>query len=273
MAAPRALCCLAPQPAPAYSVFRPSQRASAVLCSATASKATCWLVGAGPGPADLLTVRAAEVLRRAEVVIYDDLGAAAAVEAYAPPSAERVYVGKRGGRPSIKQAEIDELLVQAAASGRTLVRLKGGCPSVFSRVHSELAALRAAGIAYEVVPGVSSALAAPLAAGFPLTHPELSKAFVVTSAHDTDAMDWPALAAQPTAVFLMGGRSLPQIVEQLQRHGRRGDTPVAVVRQAAGEEQAVWRGTLASIVEQTAGERLSPCIVVVGQVASLFVPQ
>lgn len=202
---------------PAGGRSAPSGPAAAAAAAAAApgglTSSKCYLVGAGPGPADLLTVRAAELLRRADAVIYDDLGAAAAVEAYAPPGCERLYVGKRGGRPSVKQPEIDALLVAtaAAAPGRTVVRLKGGCPSVFSRVrggrgalwlvccrglgagarwqtrryllafvlqstgaphcsaptqvHSEVAALQAAGIHYEVVPGVSSALAAPLAAG------------------------------------------------------------------------------------------------------------
>ncbi|KAL4857835.1 Rhodanese-like domain-containing protein 8 [Chlorella vulgaris] len=207
----------------------------------------CYLVGAGPGPADLLTVRATQILRLADVVVFDDLGAQAAVETYAPAAAQRVFVGKRGGRPSITQPEIDSIIVQHASAGSTVVRLKGGCPSVFSRLHSEAAALKASGIPYEICPGVSSALAAP-------------RAFAVTSAHDPAAMDWPALAAMDTLVLLMGGKSLAAVVHQLQQQGRAAETAVAVVREAAGSEQQVWRGTLGGIVQQTAGESLSPCM-------------
>ena len=214
-------------------------------------------------------VRAVELLKRAEVVVYDDLGAAAAVEAYAPPTAELVYVGKRGSRPSIKQPEIDQLLVESAAAGggQEVVRLKGGCPSVFSRVHSEMVALGDAGIPYDLVPGVSSLLAAPLLAGFPLTHPQLSTAFAVASAHRPDSLDWQALSALDTLVLLMAGRTLPKVVDRLLQHGRSPETPIAVVREAASEAQQVWAGSLGNIVERTAGEALSPCVVVVGQVA------
>ncbi|KAI3436466.1 hypothetical protein D9Q98_005883 [Chlorella vulgaris] len=219
----------------------------------------CYLVGAGPGPADLLTVRATQILRLADVVVFDDLGAQAAVETYAPAAAQRVFVGKRGGRPSIKQPEIDSIIVQHASAGSTVVRLKGGCPSVFSRLHSEVAALKASGIPYEICPGVSSALAAPLTAGFPLTHPDLSRAFAVTSAHDPAAMDWPALAAMDTLVLLMGGKSLAAVVHELQQQGRAAETAVAVVREAAGSEQQRrrWQMRLSLVTARTVRHHLS----------------
>ncbi|KAF5825592.1 tetrapyrrole methylase [Dunaliella salina] len=129
-------------------------------------KATCFLVGAGLGPVDHLTVKAANLLKTAEVCVYDDLGAQGPLELL-PPSCEKVYVGKRGGKQSAKQPDIDRILVEHCSQGRTVVRLKGGCPSVFSRVSSEMAALADAGCPFELVPGVSSALAAPLVAGQP----------------------------------------------------------------------------------------------------------
>jgi len=137
---------------------------AAAVPAAPTPTGKCWLVGAGPGPADLLTLRAVKALEAAEVVIYDDLGAGEAL-AHAPAAAERLYVGKRGGRPSIKQPEIDRLIVDKCARGLRVVRLKGGCPSVFSRISSELRALAAAGCEVEIVPGISSGLAAPLLAG------------------------------------------------------------------------------------------------------------
>ncbi|KXZ42698.1 hypothetical protein GPECTOR_124g498 [Gonium pectorale] len=226
----------------------------------------CWLVGAGPGPADYLTLKAVRLLESAEVIIYDDLGSQDAL-GFAGPSAERIYVGKRGGRDSIKQPQIDALLVEHCLRGRRVVRLKGGCPSVFSRGASETAALRAAGVEYELVPGVSSALAAPLFAGFPLTHATLSPSFTVLSGHDVEGTDWEALRGLPTLVLLMGGRNLGAITERLRQTGWAPDTPVVVVRSAGLPEQRVWRSTLGSVVDDTADAGgLSPCVVVIGRV-------
>ncbi|GIL71084.1 hypothetical protein Vretimale_17839 [Volvox reticuliferus] len=171
----------------ANSSTRRSRRITAGALHASASVTAsdppklgkCWLVGAGPGPADYLTMKAVRLLQTADVVVYDDLGSQEAL-GFAPPAAELVYVGKRGGRESIKQPQIDELLVARCAEGRNVVRLKGGCPSVFSRLASEMAALQVAGIPYELVPGVSSALAAPLFAGhisWPVSSPSSHQAF------------------------------------------------------------------------------------------------
>jgi siroheme synthase len=176
-------------------------------------------------------------------------------------------VGKRGGRPSIEQPSISALLVAHVAAGKRVARLKGGCPSVFSRVHQELAALRAAGCAWELVPGVSSALAAPLAAGFPLTDVGLSPAFAVVSGHDPAAVDWSAFDRIPTLVVLMAGATLPAIASSLLGRSWQNDTPVCVVRSAGTPEQAILRWTLGSIVADTTRPSLSPCVVIIGRVA------
>ena len=190
-------------------------------------------------------------------MVYDDL-ASEDLLALAPSQAERVFVGKRGGEPSVPQATIDAKLVELARAGRRVVRLKGGCPSVFSRVSSEARALAAAGVAYKLLPGVSSALAAPLLAGFPLTDAVLGRSFAVATAHDLGALDFRALAAMDTAVFLMGGRVLGAIAEKLMAAGRADSTPVAVVRWAGTPQQRVWEGSLSRIAHDTAGEELSP---------------
>ena len=192
-------------------------------------------------------------------MVYDDL-ASEDILALAPPSAERVYMGKRGGggAASSPQAAIDARLVSLARAGRRVVLLKGGCPSVFSRVSSEARALAAAGVAFDMLPGVSSALAAPLLAGFPLTDMALGRSFAVASAHDLGALNFAALAGLDTAVFLMAGRALADVADALRAAGRPAHTPVAVIRWAGAPQQRVWVGTLASIAADTAGKELSP---------------
>jgi siroheme synthase len=306
------------------------RRSFPVLAAATTTTTrnplvTCYLVGAGPGPLDLLTLRAADCLRRADAVLFDDLGPSRrAAEALTPPHAALVPVGKRGGRDGAgapKQRQINDelaarcadLLAQARADGRprAVVRLKGGCPSVFSRAGSEIAALRAAfplsggaqeeEVAIELVPGVSSALAAPLLAGFPLTEgPKVVAAaqeaaqaspqqqqqqqppqsrqpgFAVISGHgaDSDPTWGSGLDGVAGVVVLMAGRALPAVVERLVGNARFSpDTPAAVIRDAGGGDgdgdgggqQRVWRTSLGGLVEATRGQELSPCVVVVGE--------
>ena len=190
-------------------------------------------------------------------MVYDDL-ASEELLSLAPSQAERFFMGKRGGGASVPQKAIDAKLVELARAGRRVVRLKGGCPSVFSRVSSEARALAAAGVAYKLLPGVSSSLAAPLLAGFPLTDAALSRSFAVATAHDLGALDFRALAAMDTAVFLMGARALGDIAERLVAAGRPASTPVAVVKWAGRPQQRVWEGSLGSIASDTAGEELSP---------------
>lgn len=217
---------------------------------------------------DDLTQRGRHVLSRADVVIYDAL-ADDRLLADVPARCLCLHVGKRGGQPSTPQAEIDRLLVAYCTQGKQIVRLKAGDPFIFGRSASELRALRAAGCTVEVVPGISSVLAAPLLAGIPLTDAALSPGFAAFSGHDLEALDWDALAKLPTLVFLMGGRNLASICDRLQACGKAAETPVAIVRWAGRPEQQVWTGTLSTIVDRTAGERLSPTVMVFGTVVSL----
>ena len=235
-------------------------------------KGKVFLIGAGPGGIDHLTVRALRLLRACDVVVHDDLGASdASLLDEAPPSATRVHVGKRGGDDrSWTQPDIDDLLVKLCDEGKVVARLKGGCPAVFSRARSEMDALTHARCAYELVPGVSSPLAAPLRAGFPLTDVNDGKHFCVTSAHDPNKIDFAAFRGIDTCVFLMAGKSLDAVCTRLVSDaGKRGDTPVAVIRDACGRSETIYRGTLETIVKETNGAKLSPCVVVVGSVCSL----
>jgi len=227
-----------------------------------------YLVGAGPGNVEYLTLRAQELLTQAEVLIYDAL-VDDQLLSLVPPKCIRFDVGKRGGRPSASQAEINRLLVEQCKQGKQVVRLKGGDPFIFGRATSEILALQEAGCPFEVVPGISSALAAPLFAGIPLTDTVLSRCFAVVSAHEPDELDWEALARLETLVILMGGRHLEKIVKQLQRYGRSLASPVAVIRACGTPQQQVWSGTLKDIVKQTAGASLSPVVIVIGEVVGL----
>jgi uroporphyrinogen III methyltransferase/synthase len=236
--------------------------------SASRVKGMVYLVGAGLGDAAYLTVRGRQVLERAQVLIYDAL-VDEGVLGLTPPDCDRLYVGKRGGQPSWSQVEIDRLLVEQCLRGKAVVRLKGGDPFVFGRCSSEIEALNAAGCPFEVVPGISSVLAAPELAGIPLTDPVLSSCFAVLSGHDPESLNWEAIAQLPTLVILMGTRQLGQILWQLQRWGKSSQTPIAIVRAAGTEAQRVWTGRLANILDRTRGEMLSPAVVVVGDVVKL----
>jgi uroporphyrinogen III methyltransferase/synthase len=155
--------------------------------------------------------------------------------------------------------------------GKQVVRLKSGDPLVFGRIHSEVKALRAAHCPFELVPGIASALAAPLLAGIPLTHRESGRCFAILTAHDPDVLDWPSLARLDTLVILMGGSALPRVVEKLLEHGRSPETPIAILRHAGQPDSQQWFGILATIVNQTAGQSLSPAIMVIGDVVKLRV--
>lgn len=241
--------------------------------SERAGEGKVYLIGAGPGGVDNLTVRALRLLRACDVLVYDDLGASDIVDE--APDAEKVYVGKRGGASgSWKQPDIDALLVRLCLEGRVVARLKGGCPSVLSRAHSELDALDAAGCARELVPGVSSALAAPLSADIVLTEKNVGRHFSVASAHDPDALDFTAFAGIDTCVFLMVGRTLEKVVQRLGMSRDEGgagvpeDVPAAAIRWGCTERETTFRSTLKGIGDATRGEELSPCVLVVGRVAA-----
>ena len=232
---------------------------------------TVSLVGAGPGDPGLLTVRGAEVLGRADVVVYDRLVHPSLLE-LAPPDAERIYVGKTPGRAEIEQADINALLVEHGRAGRAVVRLKGGDPFVFGRGGEEAEALVTSGVAFEVVPGITSAIGAPAYAGIPVTHRGASTHFTVVTGHEDPAkdsadVDWEALAkAGGTLVILMGAGRVGDIAARLVAGGRSPETPVAAVRNGTRADQGTVRATLATIAE--AGIR-APAAIVVGEVAGL----
>jgi uroporphyrinogen III methyltransferase/synthase len=236
---------------------------------------TVYLVGAGPGDPGLLTVRALELIRRADVILYDRLAPPEAL-GHAPPAAELIYVGKEEGAASAGQEEITRLLVEHARAGRTVVRLKGGDPFVFGRGGEEAQALRDAGIEYEVVPGVTAGVASPAYAGIPVTHRDTASAVAFITGHEDpskpgSALDWRALAAFPgTLVVYMGVARLAQIVERLRAAGRDPDEPAAVIERGSTPSQRVATGTLATIAEraQEAGIR-PPALAVLGPVAAL----
>jgi uroporphyrinogen III methyltransferase / synthase len=227
-----------------------------------------YLVGAGVGSLAYLTVRGQQLLAKAEVLVYDALLDTSLLQ-QVPQNCLKLNVGKRGGLPSATQAAIDQLLVEHCLQGKQVVRLKSGDPFIFGRSTSEIQALNEAKCDFEVVPGISSALAAPLLAGIPLTDPVLSRCFAVLSAHEPEELEWAALAQLETLVILMGAKQLPQIVEQLTRHGRSPQTPIAILRWAGHPQEQIWVGTLETIVQQTSRQPLSPAIIIIGEVVRL----
>ena len=227
-----------------------------------------YLLGAGPGNLDYLTVRGQQLLGQADCLVYDALVDTRLLSQISP-TCKTIQVGKRGGQPSTPQADINQLLVTLCQQGQQVVRLKSGDPFVFGRAAGEIQALKAAGCSFEVIPGVSSVLAAPLLSAIPLTDPALSHGFGVFTAHSLQNLDWTTLAGLETLVLLMGGRNLAEICYQLQSHGRHEETPVAVIRWASQPQQYLWQGTLLTIAQITKGQPLSPCIIVIGEVVRL----
>ena len=231
------------------------------------------LVGAGPGDPGLLTVRGRDVLASADVVVYDRLVSDAIVD-LAPPTARRIFVGKRRGDHTMPQSAINAVLVHHASEGRLVVRLKGGDPFVFGRGGEEAEAVAAAGIPCDVVPGVSAAVAVPAYAGIPLTHRELSSSFAVVTGHeDPDKrrppVDWARLAtAVDTLVVLMGQGRLGSISRVLIAHGRPADTPVALISAGTTNAQRVVECRLAEC-GPLAEELPAPVLVVIGEVVAV----
>lgn len=231
---------------------------------------TVFLVGAGPGDPGLLTLRGAEALAMADVVVYDRLSVGALLE-LAPPEAERISVAKSAGQAVLPQDDINALLVEKAKQGLTVVRLKGGDPFVFARGGEEAAALAAAGLHYEVVPGVTSAIAVPAYAGIPVTLRHSSTSFTVITGHEdpdkSDEVNWEAAAQLGgTIVILMGVGRLPKIVDRLLAGGLAPDTPAAAIRWGTRPEQHTVRSTLSAIAREPLA---SPSVIVVGQVAAM----
>ncbi len=236
-------------------------------------KGKVYLVGAGPGDPELITVRGLRLLRQAEVVVYDRLIPAALLDE-APAEAERIYVGKRPGCHTISQEAINALLVEKARAGKCVVRLKGGDPFVLGRGGEEALALARAGVPFEVVPGVTSATAVPAFAGIPVTHRGLSTAFAVVTGHRAgdaeDDVDWSVYAQVPTLVILMGMKRARRICQALIAAGRPPHTPAAVISWGTTEAQRAVRTTLARLPDAIKEAKLvSPGILVVGEVAAL----
>jgi uroporphyrin-III C-methyltransferase len=227
------------------------------------------LVGAGPGDPELITVRGLARLRRADVVVHDRL-AGPELLAEAGPEAELVDVGKGPGLAPVRQEEINRLLVERARRGLDVVRLKGGDPFVFGRGSEELAACRAAGIACEVVPGISSAIAGPAAAGIPVTARGVARSFAVVTGRTAEGETDPApLAGIDTIVLLMGRAGLARFAERLVAAGRDPGTPAACVQSATTAGQRVIVGTLATIAAAAERDGLeSPAVTVIGEVAA-----
>jgi uroporphyrin-III C-methyltransferase len=231
------------------------------------------LVGAGPGDPGLITVRGLALLRRAEVVVYDRLVDRRLLRE--APRARRIFAGKASGDHALPQEKINALLIGHARRGRRVVRLKGGDPFVFGRGGEEAEALAAAGVPFDVVPGVSSAIAAPASAGIPLTHRGVASSFAVVTGHecgkDRERVDWARLAtAVDTLVVLMGVAALPRVARELLAHGRSPETPVALVRWGTTERQVVLTGRLDEIGAHARAARLeSPVVIVIGDVVAL----
>ena len=220
-----------------------------------------YLVGAGCGRADLITLRGLRLLQCCDVVVYDDLIDRHLLEA-APQAAERLYVGKRLGRHSTPQEEISRLLVKKALEGKVVIRLKGGDPFVFGRGGEEMEALLSAGIPCEEVPGITSAVAIPAAVGIPVTHRGVSRSFHVITGHTFDergepAGGWGTLAnLEGTLVFLMGLANLEGIADGLLSAGKRAETPAAVISSGMGPRPVAVRAPLAQLAEKTRAAEL-----------------
>ena len=232
-----------------------------------------YLVGAGPGDASLLTLRAAELLERADLVALDAL-VSKDIVARIPEKTQVVYVGKRAGAHALPQEQINQLLIDEAKRGRTVVRLKGGDPFVFGRGGEEAEELLAAGVPVEIVPGISSAIAGPAYAGIPVTHRAHATSVTLVTAHEADSstgIKWSALAQlDGTIVFMMGFANLPMIAHKLMAHGMSGERGIAVISKATTLEQRTVTGTLRNIEARVASAKLeTPALIVVGDVVKL----
>ena len=239
------------------------------------NKGYVYLIGAGPGDPGLITVKGRECIARADVIIYDYLANEQLLR-HAPDGAELIYAGKVGGAHNHEQGQINDLLVAKAREGKIVARLKGGDPFVFGRGGEECEALCAAGIAFEVVPGVTAGIGAPAYAGIPLTHRNVttSVAFVTGHEHpgkEASEIDWERLSVGGgTIVFYMGIKNLALIAARLIEHGRTPETPVALIRWGTRPEQEVLVGTLADIADKAKAAGFKPpAITVVGEVVRL----
>ena len=245
------------------------------MASGQSTSGKVYLVGAGPGDPGLITLRGVECLRKADLVLYDYL-ANPQILAHAPPTAQLVCVGRHGTGRVMTQAEVNQHMIDAAREGRTVVRLKGGDPIVFARIAEEIAALEAAAIPVEVVPGITAALAAGSYAGIPLTHRDFASAVALVTGHEQEsksdgAIDYRGLASFPgTLIFYMGVTTARDWTMRLMEAGKPADTPVVMVRRCSMPDQTVARCTLAALAETIEHNRVRPPVLfVVGEVAGL----
>ena len=243
--------------------------------SKTNKKGIIYLTGSGPGDEKLLTVKAVEVLKSSDVVVYDYLATNVDLDKFAP-QAEKIYVGKRGRKHFKEQGYINDLLVKLGKEGKKVVRLKGGDPFVFGRGGEEASALSEAGINYEVIPGITSGYAAAAYAGIPVTQRGLASTLVIVTGHEDpdkkdSGVDWKLLAKTTgTVVFLMGIKNLPKIVENLVKNGKDLKTPVALIRWGTTNRQQTLEGRIDDIVEKVRSSKFQPpAIIVIGKVAAL----
>ncbi|MCQ6254014.1 uroporphyrinogen-III C-methyltransferase [Methanocaldococcus sp.] len=233
------------------------------------------LVGAGPGDPELITVKGLKAIKEADVIVYDSLISKDLLN-YAKEGAELIYVGKRKGQHSFKQEEINKILVEKAKEGKIVVRLKGGDPFIFGRGGEEILELKKHNIPYEVIPGITSAIAVPELANIPLTHRKVATSFTVVTGHEAEdkkekQVDLSKLNAD-TIVILMGITNLEKLVNELLQNPKRNkDTPVAIITNGTTKNQRVIKGTLGDIVEKAKKEKISPPgVIVVGDVVNVL---
>lgn len=234
-----------------------------------------YLIGAGPGDVKLITVKGLECIKKADTIVYDRL-ANPRLLSFRREDAELIFVGKGPNNHTLTQDEINKVLVREAEKGKIVTRLKGGDPYVFGRGGEEAEVLRSRDIPFEIVPGITSAIAVPAYAGIPVTHRDFTSTFTVITGHEDPTkeetnINWPRLASDPgTLIFLMGVGNLPKIVEKLIAHGKEGITPVALIRWGTRPEQQVVTGVLNNIIAEVEKAGLtSPAIIIVGQVVTL----
>ena len=237
-----------------------------------------YLVGSGPGGTGLLTRRAAEIIERADVILYDQLPGEEILSSL-PDNAEKIDCGKYGGRHTLEQQAIEALMVDRAKKGLTIVRLKGGDPFLFGRGGEELETVQNAGIAVELIPGISSALAVPASVGIPITHRKYASQVTILTGHEdpskpASALDWKLLAqSRGTIVILMGVANLRNIAKALIENGKDGRTPVAIIERGLRKDRRVTTGPLATIgdIAEQAGVK-PPAVIVIGDVVRLHDP-
>jgi len=238
-------------------------------------KGRAYLVGAGPGDVQLITVKGMEAIKKAQVILYDRLANPKLLD-YAPADCELIYCGKLPDRHILRQEMINDLLVEKVLEGKIVVRLKGGDPGVFGRVGEEAAALAENGLSFDIVPGITSGISAPLYAGIPVTHREFGESFAVVTAHDKSEngqpkLDWKGLATGiDTIAFYMGISNLPYISGNLIKHGKPADTPVILIQWGTFSRQQTLEGTLANIAAKAKEVNFTnPAITLVGDIVSL----